>query len=225
MFEKLRSRWTRITHPLVVRMGNLDPSFLTWSSLVLAIISFYIIAGAEMDSGGAIGIVFAIILILLAAVLDALDGALARHQGTDGPYGDFLDHTIDRVVDIGLLLAIGANASFVDSPISGAIAALFTLLGSYMGTQAQSVGLNRIYGGFSRADRLVVTLMALVGAAWQAQSGASGIEFLAESEYVHWLMIGNSELNGMTFALVISAWGGLYTFIARFISTRRLLLK
>ena len=76
MFEKLRSRWTRITHPLVVRMGNLDPSFLTWSSLVLAIISFYIIAGAEMDSGGAIGIVFAIILILLAAVLDALDGAL-----------------------------------------------------------------------------------------------------------------------------------------------------
>ena len=94
-----------------------------------------------------------------------------------------------------------------------------------MGTQAQSVGLNRIYGGFSRADRLVVTLMALVGAAWQAQSGASGIEFLAASEYVHWLMIGNSELNGMTFALVISAWGGLYTFIARFISTRRLLLK
>jgi len=225
MFEKLRSRWTKIIHPLVVRMGDLDPSVLTWSSLVLAIGSFYIIAGAEMDGGGAIGIILAIILILLASILDALDGALARHQGSDGPYGDFLDHTIDRVVDIGILLAIGANASFVDGATSGAIAALMTLCGSYMGTQAQSVGLGRIYGGFSRADRLVITLLALMGAAWQAQSGTSGIEVLEMGDYVKWLMLGNSELNGMTLALVVSAWGGVYTFIARFFSARRLLLQ
>ncbi|HJM18342.1 MAG TPA: CDP-alcohol phosphatidyltransferase family protein [Candidatus Thalassarchaeaceae archaeon] len=225
MFEKLRSRWTKLIEPLVVRMGGLDPSILTWSSLVLAILSFYIIAGAEQNSEGAIGIMFAIFLILLAGVLDALDGALARHQGTDGPYGDFLDHTIDRVVDIGLLLAIGANVSFVDDPRSGFLAGLLTLMGSYMGTQAQSVGLGRIYGGFSRADRLVITLLALIGAAWQAQSGTSGIEVVEMGDFVRWVMLGNSELNGMTLALVVSAWGGAYTFLARFIVTRRLLLQ
>ena len=225
MFEKLRSRWTKLIEPLVIRMGGLDPSILTWSSLVLAILSFYIIAGAEQNSEGAIGIMFAIFLILLAGVLDALDGALARHQGTDGPYGDFLDHTIDRVVDIGLLLAIGANVSFVDDPRSGFLAGLLTLMGSYMGTQAQSVGLGRIYGGFSRADRLVITLLALIGAAWQAQSGTSGIEVVEMGDFVRWVMLGNSELNGMTLALVVSAWGGAYTFLARFIVTRRLLLQ
>jgi len=225
MFEKLRSRWTKLIEPLVVRMGGLDPSILTWSSLVLAILSFYIIAGAEQNSEGAIGIMFAIFLILLAGILDALDGALARHQGTDGPYGDFLDHTIDRVVDIGLLLAIGANVSFVDDPRSGFLAGLLTLMGSYMGTQAQSVGLGRIYGGFSRADRLVITLLALIGAAWQAQSGTSGIEVVEMGDFVRWVMLGNSELNGMTLALVVSAWGGAYTFLARFIVTRRLLLQ
>ncbi len=225
MFEKLRSRWTKLIEPLVIRMGGLDPSILTWSSLVLAILSFYIIAGAEQNSEGAIGIMFAIFLILLAGILDALDGALARHQGTDGPYGDFLDHTIDRVVDIGLLLAIGANVSFVDDPRSGFLAGLLTLMGSYMGTQAQSVGLGRIYGGFSRADRLVITLLALIGAAWQAQSGTSGIEVVEMGDFVRWVMLGNSELNGMTLALVVSAWGGAYTFLARFIVTRRLLLQ
>ena len=34
-------------------------------------------------------------------------------------------------------------------------------MGSYMGTQAQSVGLGRIYGGFSRADRMVITIIGL----------------------------------------------------------------
>ncbi len=39
-----------------------------------------------------------------------------------------------------------------------------------------------------------------------------------------WALLGNSELNGMTFALGISAWGGVYTFLVRFIKTRNGLL-
>ena len=45
---------------------------------------------------------------------------------------------------------------------------------------------------------------------------------------MHWIMemlnLGNSELNGMTFALAVSAWGGAYTFLVRFIKTRSQLL-
>ena len=158
MFEKMRERWTNTIQPLVVRMGDLDPSSLTWASLGLAIVSFYLLSQATNDALGAGWIIGGVLLILLAGILDGLDGALARHQGTDGPYGDFLDHTIDRVVDVGLLVAIGMNASFVDDPSTGLLAGLLTLFGSYMGTQAQSVGLGRIYGGFSRADRMVLTI-------------------------------------------------------------------
>ena len=174
MFERMRETWTEAMEPLVLKMGNLNPNVLTWTSLVLALCAFWLISGAGLDSNGAKVIGVTVLLILLAGVLDALDGALARHQGVAGPYGDFLDHTIDRVVDVGLLLAIGMNATFVSDPSSGAVAALLTLFGSYMGTQAQSVGLNRIYGGFSRADRLVLTVACLVAASWQAYSGGAG---------------------------------------------------
>ena len=224
MFEKMRERWTSAIQPLVVRMGGLDPSVLTWASLVLAIASFYLLSQANNDPSGAVWILGGVVLILIAGVLDALDGALARHQGTDGPYGDFLDHTIDRVVDVGLLVAIGMNANFVDDYSTGLLAGLLTLFGSYMGTQAQSVGLDRIYGGFSRADRMVMTIIALLMVSWQAHTGTAGISV----DSLHWVMevfnLGNSELNGMTFALAISAWGGLYTFLVRFLKTRAQLL-
>ncbi|MBI87961.1 MAG: hypothetical protein CMB67_02890 [Euryarchaeota archaeon] len=225
MFEKFRERWTKSINPLIVRMEGVDPSFLTWSSLILSLVAFYLLMQAEMDSKGSLAIIVGIVIILVAGVLDGLDGALARHQGTDGPYGDFLDHTIDRVVDVGLLVAIGMNTSFVDDPSSGYIAGLLTLFGSYMGTQAQSVGLDRIYGGFSRADRMVLTLVALIGAAWQAHSGFSGFDVTEVSQVAEWVILGNSELNGMTFALAISAWGGVYTFLVRFAKTRSGLLN
>ena len=224
MFEKFRETWTKATEPIVVKMGNLDPSILTWTSLVIAIVAFVLLAEAQFDETGGLMIIGGIVLIIVAGIFDALDGALARHQGTDGPYGDFLDHTIDRVVDVGLLVALGMNAAFVDDMSSGSMAALLTLMGSYMGTQAQSVGLGRIYGGFSRADRLVITMIGLLAAAIQAITDTASISSNSIHEYFDWIILGNSELNGITFAIAFSAWGGVYTFIIRFLKTRKGLL-
>ncbi len=221
----MRERWTKAIQPIVLKMGDLDPSVLTWTSLLISIIGFYILSMAEMNTNGSIMIIITVILVLIAGVLDALDGALARHQGTDGPYGDFLDHTIDRIVDVGLLVAIGMNAAFVSNMSAGLTAGLLTLLGSYMGTQAQSVGLDRIYGGFSRADRMIITLLGLLIAAMQAYTGGSGIDVTNYHEMFKYILLGNNELNGMTGALAVSAWGGIYTFIVRFNSTRRQLLE
>ena len=221
----MRGTWTKAIQPIVLKLGDLDPSVLTWTSLLVSVVGFYMLAIAEMDTNGSFMIILAVILVLVAGVLDALDGALARHQGTDGPYGDFLDHTIDRIVDVGLLVAIGMNAAFVSNMSAGLAAGLLTLLGSYMGTQAQSVGLDRIYGGFSRADRMIITLLGLLIAAMQAYTGSAGIDLVSYHEYFEYILLGNEELNGMTGALAISAWGGIYTFIVRFNSTRSQLLE
>ena len=221
----MRETWTKAIQPIVLKLGDLDPSVLTWTSLLVSVVGFYMLTIAEMDTNGSLMIILAVILVLVAGVLDALDGALARHQGTDGPYGDFLDHTIDRIVDVGLLVAIGMNAAFVSNMSAGLAAGLLTLLGSYMGTQAQSVGLDRIYGGFSRADRMIITLLGLLIAAMQAYTGGTGIDLISYHEYLLYILLGNEELNGMTGALAISAWGGIYTFIVRFNSTRRQLLE
>ena len=221
----MRETWTKAIQPIVLKLGDLDPSVLTWTSLLVSVVGFYMLAIAEMDTNGSLMIILAVILVLVAGVLDALDGALARHQGTDGPYGDFLDHTIDRIVDVGLLVAIGMNAAFVSNMSAGLAAGLLTLLGSYMGTQAQSVGLDRIYGGFSRADRMIITLLGLLIAAMQAYTVSAGIDLVCYHEYFEYILLGNEELNGMTGALAISAWGGIYTFIVRFNSTRSQLLE
>ena len=225
LFEKFRERWTKAITPLVLRMEGVDPSALTWTSLALSLIAFYLLMSAGVNNEGAIYIIGGVVIVLIAGVLDGLDGALARHQGTDGPYGDFLDHTIDRIVDVGILVAIGMNAEFVSNQSSGYIAGLLTLFGSYMGTQAQSVGLGRIYGGFSRADRMVLTLVALVVTSWQAYEGVSGFSLEGFNKIFDWLLLGNDEFNGMTFALAISAWGGVYTFLVRFIKTRNGLIE
>lgn len=225
MLERMRDTWTKAIQPIVLKLGDLDPSVLTWASLLVSVVGFYMLAIAEMDTNGSLMIILAVILVLVAGVLDALDGALARHQGTDGPYGDFLDHTIDRIVDVGLLVAIGMNAAFVSNMSAGLAAGLLTLLGSYMGTQAQSVGLDRIYGGFSRADRMIITLLGLLIAAMQAYTGSTGIDLVSYHEFFEYILLGNEELNGMTGALAISAWGGIYTFIVRFNSTRSQLLE
>ena len=57
MFEKMRERWTKAIQPLVVRMGSLDPSVLTWASLGIAIASFYLISQAGDDPTGALWII------------------------------------------------------------------------------------------------------------------------------------------------------------------------
>ena len=223
MFEQFREKWSKAMHPLILRLGDTNPNTLTWTSLVVSLVAFWLVANAGIDDEGALMIVGAVILIGIAGVLDALDGDLARHQGTSGPYGDFLDHTIDRVVDIGLIVAIGINSEFgVDLSLALG-AALLTLMGSYMGTQAQSVGLGRIYGGFSRADRMVITVVGMLLASLQAADVFSLI-LTIEGGPGAFVILGLEEVNGLGMAVVFSAWGGLYTFVTRFISARKMLL-
>ena len=70
---------------------------------------------------------------------------------------------------------------------------------------------------------MVLTVACLVAASWQAYSGGFGID-LSDVGYANWVLLGNSNLNGMTATLAISAWGGVYTFLSRFVSTRNQLL-
>ena len=220
MFEKMRAKWTKAIHPLVLKMGDLDPNVLTWTGLLLAIAAFYLLSGAGLDEAGAIAILGGVVLILVAGVLDALDGALARHQGIDGPYGDFLDHTIDRVVDVGLLVALGMNVAFVSDPRSGLLAGLLTLFGSYMGTQAQSVGLGRNYGGFGRADRLVTTFVGLFLGAIMAFNDTEDFGHLD----IRADLFGLIPINALSAVLLISLAGGIWTFLKRAMASRRELL-
>ncbi|MBP1929565.1 archaetidylinositol phosphate synthase [Methanolinea mesophila] len=99
------------------------------------------------------------LMVLLNAVFDSLDGALARAMNIQSPKGDFLDHVIDRYADIFIIVGIFAGG-LAPWPI-GVLALTGVLMSSYLGTQSQAVGVGRNYGGvLGRADRLVLILVA-----------------------------------------------------------------
>lgn len=99
------------------------------------------------------------VAIFAGGLFDALDGEVARRSRRAGPRGDLLDHVLDRYADLAIMLGIAASG-FV-SPILALLALLSLLLTSYMGTQAQAVGLGRLYRGLlGRADRLLLLTFA-----------------------------------------------------------------
>ena len=219
-FENLRDIWYKFQQPLVDRMSGVDPAVLTWISLATAGIACWLLATAGNDAAGGWRLIAAIVVIFITAELDALDGGVARTHGKVSKYGDWLDHTIDRIVDLGLLIAIGMNADWIENEWLGWAAATFTLLGSYMGTQSQSVGLGRNYRGFSRADR-VVTIV--IGALITAVAAINGWSELALPPAIADI-IGFDSLNGLSAVLLICLAGGMYTFMTRAYSARKALL-
>jgi archaetidylinositol phosphate synthase len=220
-FEKARGAHTRMLKPIVDRMSNVDPSTLTWISVLFAAGCCYLIATAGRDTDGGWRLIGAFALLLIAAELDALDGAVARAYDKVSKYGDWLDHTIDRLVDIALLVAIGLNSEWTVHWLGWAAATL-TLLGSYMGTQAQSVGLGRNYGGFGRADRLVVTFVGLILGAIMAFNGIEDYGTVTLDTSLFYYDIG---INALSAVLIISLAGGIWTFLKRAIAARRELLS
>lgn len=107
----------------------------------------------------------AIVAIACNALFDALDGCLARSSNSESRQGDLIDHVLDRYSDIFIFggITIGGYVAWQ----IGLIAIVGVLMTSYLGTQAQALGIGRNYSGLlGRADRLVlvffVALFSLV---------------------------------------------------------------
>ncbi|WP_158056724.1 CDP-alcohol phosphatidyltransferase family protein [Halorussus halophilus] len=122
----------------------------------VSVVAFVLAGGA----GGAfylntpVGYLAGALLVFLNGWLDLLDGALARELGTDSKAGDLLDHVLDRYADIVVIAGLAAG---IGRYALGLAAVTGVLMTSYLGTQAQAVGLDRVYGGLlGRADRLAL---------------------------------------------------------------------
>jgi CDP-diacylglycerol--glycerol-3-phosphate 3-phosphatidyltransferase len=104
------------------------------------------------------------VLIIAASVIaDLLDGTMARLSGRAGPWGNFLDATLDRVADGCVFGALVLWAASTGDPWTTA-AALTCLVGgqviSYAKARAEAVGASANVGIAERAERLIVVLAA-----------------------------------------------------------------
>lgn len=206
--EKLRNIWERTLTPIVQSLSWMSPATITWLALPIGILGGLSVYLAPMDDFGASMLLGGGLLITLAMALDGLDGPVARATGKVTRWGDYLDHTFDRLLDAVWIVCISASV-FVNDIVLGLAAAWFTLLGSYMGTQAQAVAGTRNYRGFSRADRTILSIVAIF---------LTGIlVYLDEYSWGSFPGIfDHIEINPLSIVVFISALGGIWTFLVRF---------
>jgi archaetidylinositol phosphate synthase len=150
--DQYRSHAKVFTDPLVsiAIKCRITPNILTIAALLASAaagILFYL----RLELWG-------IVAVALNAFCDMMDGAVAREMKTQSLRGDFLDHAVDRYADIFIICGIFAGG-LVPWQI-GVFALTGVLMSSYLGTQAQAVGVGRFYGGLlGRADRLVLIMV------------------------------------------------------------------
>ena len=210
--EKLRRRGEAWLQPVLQMFSAFSPATVTWMALPLGVAGGLLAMYAPDEASGGWWLIGGALMIALAMLFDGLDGSLARAKGEVTRWGDYLDHTIDRVLDAVWVVCISASV-FVGDVTLGFAAAFLTLMGSYMGTQAQAVTGSRNYRGFSRADRTILTLLSLV---------AMGVMLLAGwtvgTTYPGWF--DHLLVNPLSLIVFVSAIGGVWTFSVRFLQAR-----
>lgn len=149
-----------IVVPVARAFRNVDPNAITWVSFPFSIAAgvLFFFSGARPEA--AAWLLFAALAAVgMSSLLDLVDGKVATTYGKASAKGDYLDHVIDRFSDVFLFGGIALSA-WVDVRL-GLVAVAAMLLTSYLGTQAQAVGVKRNYGGMlGRADRLAVLSIA-----------------------------------------------------------------
>lgn len=118
------------------------------------------------------------------AMVDMLDGAMARAVGKGTPFGAVLDATCDRLADGAVLGAITWWCFMVAGNERAAAAALVALVLaqviSYIKARAEASGLNAEGGLIERPERLII---ALTG------TGLEGFGLPHAVEFSLWLLV------------------------------------
>ncbi len=156
VLDKYRNIGDKLLEPFARPMKQINPNLLSILAFIFAVLAglFFWLTNFCKSA-----LLSASLLVFTSSFFDALDGKVAKLFGKETKKGDFLDHVLDRYADVFIIG--GITLSSYCNPIIGLFAIVGVLLTSYLGTQAQAVGIGRYYGGMlGRADRLVILIIA-----------------------------------------------------------------
>jgi len=140
-----------------LRRTGLTPDHLTIMGLLVSVGAAIAIGAGQLLLG--LG------LVILGAVPDLLDGALAKASNSSSQRGAFFDSTIDRFSDALLLGGIAWHLASTESAhmsiLPFAVMA-FSATISYMRAKAESLGLDAKGGLMERAERIIALCIGLL---------------------------------------------------------------
>jgi CDP-diacylglycerol--glycerol-3-phosphate 3-phosphatidyltransferase len=102
-------------------------------------------------------------IITFFVLSDLVDGALARARGITGPWGAFLDSSLDRVADAGIFAGLIWWFAREGKPWLLGLCIFCLVAGnlvSYTRARAEGLGLRADVGIGERAERVIVILVA-----------------------------------------------------------------
>ena len=160
MFDgKFRAPVDKAVKPLgdLLRRTKLTPDHLTIAGLLLGVGAAFAIGSGRLLLG--------LVLVILAALPDLLDGALAKASDSASQRGAFFDSTVDRITDALLLGGVAWYLASEESPhmslLPFAVMAMSSLI-SYQRAKAESLGLDAKGGLMERAERVVLLCVGLL---------------------------------------------------------------
>jgi len=157
--DQLRVIFKGVLDPIAkffYRLG-VHPNTLTYSGLVGTAVGAYFVARGQFLAGG--------LVILLIWPIDAVDGAVARLRGEPEDFGAFVDSVTDRYSEFFVLAGLLWYYLQLDNVLACMlvfVAAAGSVMVSYVRARAQSVGLEAKVGFFSRVERYLVIVPALI---------------------------------------------------------------
>ena len=160
MFDgKFRAPVERAVRPIGngLRRTGLTPDHLTVAGIVIAVGAAVMIARGQLIIG--------LVLVILAALPDLFDGALAKASDASSQRGAYFDSVIDRLTDAtlfgGVAWYLASNDSAHMAILPYAIMALSSII-SYQRAKAESLGLDAKGGLMERAERIILLCFGLL---------------------------------------------------------------
>ncbi len=141
---------------LLARLG-LTPNAVTLLGLLLSGATAYLIFSERLLAAG--------LLLIVSALFDHLDGALARLSGRVTAFGAFLDSVVDRLTEAIVLFGVLLLALGQDSTILAILAFLslvFSMMVSYARARAEGLGVGGEVGIMTRPERVVLMAAGLI---------------------------------------------------------------
>ncbi len=156
-----RSRVAPILDPIAAGLAKarLTPTMITILGLVVTLVGAAYIAVDRYALGGFVAGV--------GVALDALDGPLARYQGTASIRGAFIDTMADRFGEVGLWTGLTFSLRADETGLMLCILGLaFSLLTPYVRSKAESWGAEGRGGWMGRGERMILLLVGLMCTGW-----------------------------------------------------------
>jgi phosphatidylglycerophosphate synthase len=164
--------WVEAALPSLLRRP-IDPNLLSILGVLISLGGAFAFGRGSFVAGG--------VLVLAGGFFDLVDGVVARRHGRATTFGAFLDSTLDRLVDMAILLGIlmhfAASGDRASASLAG-FAMVASVLVSYAKARAERYVPGFGGGILERAERIVIlALGGLTGymrvALWIVAVGAA----------------------------------------------------